>query len=383
LAAAVAAALACFSVRRLILLTAALLPRRPSTPSRDCPSVLLVVAARDEAARVDSLLAALSRLEYPAERLFIVLVDDCSTDSTGERLREWAGTRPRALALRMQHHVGKHRALKEGMAAADSELIVCCDADVRPAPDCLRRLTEAFADETVGAATAYLAPENAAASPVARYAAVESWVTQLVTSAGKDRLDLNVPAPGGCCAYLRRALEQIGWFGPEPGADVRSTVALTRAGWRTRFVSEAVAQNTVADHWADYWHQHIRWARNLFAAADRAPSPAPTVPLRRRVETRMLSVGYADRLVLLVALPLAAAGRLRVRFAALYLTVVAGEVWTALGKARVGRERHRFFLWTVILFALDVAASVAAGAAHLSGRPRGWRHSRSSSPKNP
>lgn len=232
----------------------------------------------------------------------------------------------------------------------------------------------------------YLTPENAAAGLVARYAAVEAWVTQLVSSAGQDRLDLNAPTPGGCCAYRRAALEQIGWLGAKPGGDVRVSVALTRAGWRTRFVREAVAKNTVVERWGDYWHQHIRWARNLFAAAGISrikPAADRAIPLRRRAEARMLSAGYADRLVLLGALQLILAGRLRARFAGLYLLVVSAEVLTALAKARVWRDGPGFFLSTIALFVIDVLASVTATVAHLLGRSRGWKQGRWSAPLDP
>jgi cellulose synthase/poly-beta-1,6-N-acetylglucosamine synthase-like glycosyltransferase len=158
---------------------------------------------------------------------------------------------------------------------------------------------------------------------------------------------------------------------------VRVSVALTRAGWRTRFVREAVAQNTVVDCWEDYWHQHIRWARNLFASAG-TRRRAGCAPLRRRAEAWMVSTGYADRLVLLAALQLILAGRLRIRFAGLYLAVITAEVWAALAKARVGRGGPRFFLSTVALFALDMVASVTATGAHLLGRPRGWTQGRGS-----
>jgi cellulose synthase/poly-beta-1,6-N-acetylglucosamine synthase-like glycosyltransferase len=376
-AAVVAASLTCFSVRRLVLLVGALLPRRELAGARgELPSVTLVVAARNEASCIDPLLDALAALDYPAGRLSTVLVDDCSDDATAERLTDWAADRPGALALHLPAPVGKYRAQNAGIAAADGELVVACDADLRPRRECVRRLAQAFVDETVGAAAAFLSPDNAERSGVARYAAVESWVHQLVTSAGKDRLDLNPPALGGCCAYRRVALEGVGRFRSEPGEDVRVTVALTRAGWRTRFVPQALADNAVVHRWVDYWHQHIRWARNLFAAAGGRARVRGSVPLGRRIEAWMLSVGYADRLALLAALPLTAAGRLPFRFPAFYLAVVASEVGAALAKARVARHAHRFLFWTAAFFALDVMASLAATLAHLGRRPRTWRHPR-------
>ena len=102
IAAVDAAVLGLYSARRLVMLVATLLPRRPlAQGAPDPPSVTLVVAARDEAAGIDRLLSALSALDYPEERLFLVLVDDCSGDGTGERLERWCEGRPRAGAYRL------------------------------------------------------------------------------------------------------------------------------------------------------------------------------------------------------------------------------------------------------------------------------------------
>jgi hypothetical protein len=96
----------------------------------------------------------------------------------------------------------------------------------------------------------------------------------------------------------------------------------------------------------------------------------------RRAESWMVSAGYSDRLLLLAALPLSVAGRMHPWLPVTYLTVTAGEVGAALTKARAGRDAPSFFLWTVVLFALDAAASAAAAAAHVLRRPQTWHESR-------
>lgn len=370
---AVVALLACFAARRTLLLAAAVAPgRRAPVGVADPPSLTLVVPACNEAAGIDRTLAALTALHYPAQRLFVVLVNDASDDDTGARLARWARGRPRALALDLRERGGRARALNEGIAAAPAgDLVAVCDADVRPRPDYLVRLVAAFADESVGAATGLLAPENPGASPIARYAAVESWVNQLVTSAGKDRLDLNPPTLGAA-VYRRAALEQVGGFGPGPsGDDVRSTVALTRAGWRTRFDPRAVADTAVVSRWGDYWRQHVRWARDLFSLGARV-RPTPTrAGHARRAELVMLSTGYADRIVLLAGLGLAASGRLAPWIPAGYLGLAGAEVVTAGLKASAPRRLPVHLLWTVPFFVVDVIASLAAAAAQLARRPRG------------
>ena len=383
---AVAAALICFSLRRVLLLAAALLPGRPAGIGRvDLPSVTVVVPTRNEGPHVESLLEALDRLDYPAESIFVVLVNDGSSDDTGRRLARWAADRPRAQCLDLPAHAGKAGALNAGIAIAPkAELLAVCDADLRPRPDWLLRLGVSFVDESVGAATGFLAPRNADAGLVARYATVETWTHQLVTSAGKDRLDLNPPMLGASI-YRRTALEQLGGFRPgAPGEDVQATVALTREGWRTRFVPQAIVENGVVDSLGDYWHQHIRWARNVFAArsSPRKPvfrerrAPGGATLLLRRAEVWAASAGYVDRLASVGAVALAVAGGLPLWLPAAYLGVAAGEAAVAVMKAGAAARLHHFLLAAATFFVVDVVASTAATAAHLSGRPRTWRGTR-------
>jgi cellulose synthase/poly-beta-1,6-N-acetylglucosamine synthase-like glycosyltransferase len=371
-AVASACVLALFAGRRLLLLVAAVLPRRLLASAAELPTLTLIVPARNEASVLDRVFTALSRLEYEEERLFTVLVDDGSDDGTAERLRAWAEGRPRTVALSLPRPSGKPRALNEGLAAAPpSELIAVCDADLRPVPEALRLLAEPFADETVGSTQGYRRPNNARSSPVSRYAAVETWVHQLVTSAGKDRLDLNPPTLG-FGAYRRRALEEVGWFRVDAyGEDVDTAVALTRAGWRTRFVPDAVAGDHVAESWAHYWRQHLRWTDAMLDAGRRRERGR--VPLARRIEALFLSAGYADRVALLAAAALAVAGYLPLWLPPAYLGIAGLEVVAAVTKAGAARHLPGFMLATATFFALDVVASLAAVVLHRWHGRLGWQ----------
>ena len=228
----------------------------------------------------------------------------------------------------------------------------------------------------MGSASGSLLPRNADRTPVSRYSALESWVHQLVASAGKDRFDLNPPAHGAS-VYRRAALDAIGGFAVRgPGEDVRATAALARAGWRTRFVAEAVAENTVAETVRDYWRQHVRWARNVWAARSAAGMRKPVRlrrPGRRRLELALASLGYADRLAFAGCAMLAMGGRRTWLLPGAYLAVAALEVVVGVAKAGALRRLPAFLWSAALLFPVDVVASAVAGAAHLARRPRTWR----------
>ena len=120
------------------------LPRiKDCTPARDaeCPSVSLIFAARDEEEKLPAALATLAALDYP--NLEIVAVDDRSEDSTGIILEEYARNHEQIRVVNVKElpagWLGKTHALQKAYEASTGEWLLFTDADVRFAPDVLRR----------------------------------------------------------------------------------------------------------------------------------------------------------------------------------------------------------------------------------------------------
>jgi cellulose synthase/poly-beta-1,6-N-acetylglucosamine synthase-like glycosyltransferase len=380
--AVVVAAVVAVSFRRAVFLVGALLPPRRIPPRGVTPSVSVIVPARNEAAVAGRLLEALAHLEYPPDRLAFVLVCDGCSDDTPLLFRAWAAGRTDTRLVEFPQRVGKAAALNAGLRLAEAELVTVIDADLAPGPSFLLELVRPLADVDVGAAAAYLRPANADANIVTRYAAVTTWVHQLVTSAGNDRLGLNPPTLGAA-AFRRAALIEIGGFPDMPvGVDVAASAGLTSAGWRTRFVASAVIDNTVASSIRDYWRQHVRWSRGAFRANGPGVRGRSTAPLQR-LESAVAAMGYADRLVFFVALLGALAGALPAWIPLVYVAVPGLEIVAALVRAGIGRRLVRFLLATVLLFPVDVIGSISAVVAHVARRPYRWHSPRHAPAEEP
>lgn len=110
-------------------------------PDDALPSVSIVVAARDEAARVEAAVESLLGIDYP--RLNLVVVDDRSTDGTGAILDRLAARDARLRVLHLSSlppgWIGKCHALARGEEAAGGDWILFTDGDVVLAPDSVRR----------------------------------------------------------------------------------------------------------------------------------------------------------------------------------------------------------------------------------------------------
>jgi len=369
------AAVVTLSLRRAVFLVAALFRSRRLPPTGAFPAVTVLVPARNEGAVAERLLGALARLRYPSDKLSIVLVCDGCADATPTMFRSWADARSDARVLELPLRVGKAAALNAGLRLAETEIVAVIDADLAPHPDFLRELVRPFADHRVAGAAAFLKPANPDDNVVTRYAAVTTWVHQLVTSAGTDRLGLNPPTHGAA-AFRRTALEQSGGFPVAPaGVDVATSFSLIRRGWRTRFVASAVADNIVVSNVSNYWRQHVRWSRAVFRVVN-SDKPPVTVSLPQRLEMSAASIGYGDRLIFAVAIVGTVAGVLPLWVPLLYLAVPGLEIVAALLKAGVRRGIPRFLLATMVFFVADLAGSVAAVVIHVGRRPYRWHSPR-------
>src|SRR5205807_10536600 len=128
------------------------LPYRPPADAGLEPRVAIVMPAFNEEAAIARSLRSLLAVDYPADKLEIVAVDDGSTDNTLIELRaveeEAAG---RVQVISFVRNRGKRAAMAEGVRATDAEIIAFVDSDSVLEPDALRRLVQAFADREVGA----------------------------------------------------------------------------------------------------------------------------------------------------------------------------------------------------------------------------------------
>jgi cellulose synthase/poly-beta-1,6-N-acetylglucosamine synthase-like glycosyltransferase len=120
-------------------------PAGTVTPLATLPSVSLIVPAYDEEEVIAAKVANALALDYPRERLQLIVASDGSSDATVERARA-AGA---DLVLELPPG-GKIAALNAAAEQATGELLAFSDANSAWAPDALRRLLEPFADPTVG-----------------------------------------------------------------------------------------------------------------------------------------------------------------------------------------------------------------------------------------
>jgi hopene-associated glycosyltransferase HpnB len=220
------------------------LPPRPEVAAR--PAVAIVVPARDEAEVLPLSLPSLLAQQYPGSAR-VILVDDGSTDGTGELARRLAEA-PGSLPLTVtspgeppQGWTGKLWALRHGVElAGDVEYLLLTDADIAHAPASLDSLVAAAEGPTGGAYD--LVSQMARLRTETRWErlivpAFVYFFAQLYPFRWSNRPGSRTAAAAGGCTLVRReALERVGGVAAIRGAvidDVNLAKAVKRGGGRT------------------------------------------------------------------------------------------------------------------------------------------------------
>jgi len=126
--------------------------RFPQKKISDLPKATVIVAARNEEENIGACLESLDKLEYPEGKLQILLVDDKSTDKTGELIDQFIAGKSKFKKIETKREIGhlkgKTNAIANAMEQSDGEIILTTDADCRVSPTWAKTLASYY-DEKV------------------------------------------------------------------------------------------------------------------------------------------------------------------------------------------------------------------------------------------
>jgi cellulose synthase/poly-beta-1,6-N-acetylglucosamine synthase-like glycosyltransferase len=195
------------------------------------PTVTVIVAAYNEEAVIERRLDNLLALDYPADKLEIVVTSDASTDRTHELVERYA---ERGVRLLMNPRGGKVAAQNRAVRETDGEILAFSDANATWAPDALRQLVANFADPDVAYVCGQLVLEAADGSN--REGAY--WRYEMVQREAESRLG-SVTGGNGSIYAVRRAdyLE----VDPKWGHDLAFPYRMVQAGRRAVYEPAARA----------------------------------------------------------------------------------------------------------------------------------------------
>ncbi len=243
----------------------------PALPE-NLPLVTVQLPVYNERFVAGRLVDAVARLDWPADRLEIQVLDD-STDDTSDivsqRAAHWRGLGIRILHMRRPHRDGfKAGALAEGLMAASGEFVAIFDADFIPAPDFLKKTIPHFHDPRVGMVQTRWGFCNAEHSWLTGVQALLLGPHFSIEHQVRFRRGLFFNFNGTAGIWRRRAITDAGgWRADTVTEDLDLSYRAQLAGWRFVYLDSYEVPSELPVTLAAFRGQQQRWAKGSVQTA--------------------------------------------------------------------------------------------------------------------
>lgn len=230
------------------------------------PTTTILVPCWNKAATLGATVESLLALDYPKDRLSILIIDDGSIDGTYEAAQQFA-TEPQVRILKKKNEGSKYSALNFGIAHSESELVGCLDADSFVAKDALLEVIKRFEHE----------PEVMAVTPAMKVhhpknllelmQAVE-YVFGIFCRKMFDNLSALTVLPGPFSIYKREVFTRIGTFRKAHHTeDMEMAFRMHANGLRIANAHTALVSTKVPTNLSALVRQRVRWSRGFLENA--------------------------------------------------------------------------------------------------------------------
>lgn len=229
------------------------------------PTVSVIVAARNEEHAIRRSLESLAKVDYPSDKLEVILVDDQSSDRTYEMMEAFASQhpcfKPVQVTSQTDHLRGKANAIALGIEHSQGELIFLTDADCVIPESWVRTTVNHYTDE-VGLIASFTLLDIGD-----WFGGMQSldWAFLHTLAAGGVGLKRPLSCFGNNLTFRRRAYEEVGGFRKIPFSvteDFALFTAITRGtswGYRYLLTSETLIMSQPCSTLRELFFQKRRW----------------------------------------------------------------------------------------------------------------------------
>lgn len=232
----------------------------------DWPEVAILIPAHNEGKVMRGTLEAMLALDYPADRVEVIVINDGSTDNTREIVEDFSAHDSRIRLVNVkpgEGGKGKSRALNLGLASTEASLIAVYDADNTPEPAALRYLVaQLLLHGELAACIGKFRTVNKDRNLLTRFINVETLSFQSIVQSGRWKL-FGVSTLPGTNFVIRRPLLDFmgGWDESAITEDSEMSIRIYMEGFRIKVIPYAVTHEQEPETWRVWFKQRTRWVR--------------------------------------------------------------------------------------------------------------------------
>jgi len=217
------------------------------------PFLSILIAAYNEEGGIRKKLERTLALDYPADRMDIIVLSDGSTDRTDEIVESFSD--PRVRLLKVKGRKGKTNAQNEGANIARGEVLIFSDATTIYHPQALRYLATNYVDPRVGAASGryqYFDPQGQSPTGLGT---VAFWNYENFIKMMQSRIR-TISGCCGCIYSVRRAAYTP--LAPDVISDLVQPLHAIRKGYRVIFEDRALAYEETTQSTSEEFSMRVR-----------------------------------------------------------------------------------------------------------------------------
>lgn len=237
------------------------------------PSITVIMPALNEEDLIEKSIDSIFACNYPQEKLEVICINDGSTDSTlfymvkaqrkyGDRLR----------VVNFKKNLGKRKALYVGLKKSKGEIIVTLDTDSKIGRSAIKNLVlPLIKDSKTAAVAGRVAVLNEKENFLTRMLSIRYSISFNFGRAYQSVYGAVFCCPGALTAYRKKVLERFiqDWVNQEflntpctYGEDRALTTQILKAGYMTRYQSNALVYTKVPPGFRQMSKMYLRWTRS-------------------------------------------------------------------------------------------------------------------------
>lgn len=347
-------------------------PQPPTPAESDWPAVVVQLPIYNEHHVVERLVQAISRLDYPRDRLLVQVLDDSTDDTAALSAAAVEQARSAGLSIelirRSTREGYKAGALEHGLTQTDAPFVAIFDADFVPPPDFLRRVMPHFlVDERLGMVQTRWAHLNATQSHLTRAEAIALDAHFVVEQTARHRSGLFMNFSGTAGVWRRECItDSGGWSHDTLSEDIDLSYRAQLRGWRFLYLPGIDAPAEVPPLMMGFKRQQSRWATGTVQCLRKMGGTLLRSDLNiwQKGEALLHLGGYFLHplmlLLLLLTLPLLVLGELNsLPLAGLGLAMIGAPVQAVIAQRRLYPDWQRRLLYYPAFLLMGVGIAVS------------------------
>ncbi len=243
-------------------------PASNLTPE-ELPKYSLIVPTKNEESVIRRCLDGILNIDYPKDKLQVIIVDGNSSDTTCKICNEYQQKYPALFKLICEQTTsGKPAALNLALTYTTGDIVAVFDADSLPEKDVLTKVTSYFNDKKLMAIQGMTTSINEKSNVLTRVISTEekAWFQMLMS--GREKLHLFVPLNGTCQFIRRNILEEMGgWDENSLTEDVELALRLVEKNHLIKYAPDVCSGQETPTALRSLVKQRVRWYRGYMETA--------------------------------------------------------------------------------------------------------------------